>query len=845
MLPLLPTIQKLLRLAPNRSDRRKPILKYLRYVAVVLFILAILAVVIHFYRESIARGFANSALREHEITATELSIQTLGTDYVRLSHLVLEQDDGTRYEVSGLSFPLSFPSVRSETISIEQLVLTPAAAEATPAPLARLLQTFLQLPGSVPNTEITVSRFTMPDAPPVDNIVWRSVDQRQHLAFSIDSIDVTVDVDSVENGDHQVMVRAAVDGTTDALSLVLTMHRSDTQFSIDGMSRINLSRWLPMLKSIGFLSDDIVSLDAEIDSQVTIVLDDDVTRPVTANAHISLAGEMSTEYRAADNSGVRLRADISEPVRFSFEYPSLEWTAGVGQIDMLVGVNTIGDVTVRLSDLECRSGIQCAVRASLDTGPLELETMTLGNAKLSASLTIADGEATRVDISPEFVLALTGIESQSFSVASISATHFSGAQLTIDDGGWRGDIDHLELAFDSLTDRESLIASLPVTFNTLRIGDGGAAIDAEVSIPPHAASISWDSTGIVVPGIEGHVSLEDDRVAASIVLADNEGAVAARVDASHYLATGKGRITVRDAVLHFGQRKLSDHFLQWPHAWDIVSGAWTTDLKIDWKTGDARTEYDGTMVHHGRALAGNFNDNAFAGLHTRLTGNVDSAAGVTLLPSTIEVALLDVGVRLEKITANFALNVGQQAVRVQNLSMSGLGGQLVMDPFRFSIQDERNDINLRPQSIQLQFMADLAEFENIELSGSISGVLPVTIRDEVITITNGRLESDPPGGVIRYLPGNATEESAESDSEFDLVSRALTNFQFESLTSDVNYMKNGDLKVQMKLIGVNPDLDANQPIILNLSVENNIPQLLRSLRATRSIEEILQRKTGN
>ena len=110
-------MRKLLGLAPDRNDPRKLILKYLRYAAIVLIVLAILAAVIHFYRESIARGIANSALQEQGITATELSIQTLGTDYIRLSYLVLEQDDGTRYEVSGLSFPLSFPSVKPETIS--------------------------------------------------------------------------------------------------------------------------------------------------------------------------------------------------------------------------------------------------------------------------------------------------------------------------------------------------------------------------------------------------------------------------------------------------------------------------------------------------------------------------------------------------------------------------------------------------------------------------------------------------------------------------------------------------------------------------------------------------------
>ena len=212
---------------------------------------------------------------------------------------------------------------------------------------------------------------------------------------------------------------------------------------------------------------------------------------------------------------------------------------------------------------------------------------------------------------------------------------------------------------------------------------------------------------------------------------------------------------------------------------------------------------------------------------------------------SIDVALLDLGLPLERITADFALNIREQSMQVQNLSMSALGGQIVADPFRFDMREERNVIVLRPQSIQLQFMVDLVEFERIKLTGSISGVLPVVISSKTLTIAHGQLENDPPGGVIRYLPGIDTEDAEVSDSKLGLVSRALANFQFDSLTADVDYAENGDLILQMRLVGINPDMDDKQPVILNLGLENNIPQLLRSLQAIRSVEEILERRSAN
>jgi hypothetical protein len=46
----------------------------------------------------------------------------------------------------------------------------------------------------------------------------------------------------------------------------------------------------------------------------------------------------------------------------------------------------------------------------------------------------------------------------------------------------------------------------------------------------------------------------------------------------------------------------------------------------------------------------------------------------------------------------------------------------------------------------------------------------------------------------------------------------------------------------MQLTGRNPDMEGNRPIVLNLGVENNIPQMLKSLQAARAVEEILERR---
>ena len=200
----------------------------------------------------------------------------------------------------------------------------------------------------------------------------------------------------------------------------------------------------------------------------------------------------------------------------------------------------------------------------------------------------------------------------------------------------------------------------------------------------------------------------------------------------------------------------------------------------------------------------------------------------------------DIGLPLTDLRAQVAVDVGGQTVDVDGLTLSLLGGRLAADRFSFDPAASSNSLLLKPLSIQLPLMVALTEFDNIETRGSVSGEIPVTVQDGIITISSGRLENDPPGGVIRY----ASAAAGTSDSQLGVVINTLRNFEFDVLTSKVDYSRDGDLVLEMRLEGRNPDVDANQPVILNLNVENNVPQLLRSLQATRSIEDILERKAG-
>jgi hypothetical protein len=192
------------------------------------------------------------------------------------------------------------------------------------------------------------------------------------------------------------------------------------------------------------------------------------------------------------------------------------------------------------------------------------------------------------------------------------------------------------------------------------------------------------------------------------------------------------------------------------------------------------------------------------------------------------------------VTVDTTIDPSALRAAVHSAEADVLGGRVSADPFQYDPASDHLIVGVNLKSIQLPLILSMADFESIEIDGQVSGHIPVELKDDKLTISGGKISADQPGGSIRYQGGDGNMGNAS----LGVASAALSNFVFDSLTSNVAYDDVGNLVLAMRMEGTNPDLDPLQPVILNLNVENNIPQLLRSLQATRSIQEILERKAG-
>ncbi len=250
--------------------------------------------------------------------------------------------------------------------------------------------------------------------------------------------------------------------------------------------------------------------------------------------------------------------------------------------------------------------------------------------------------------------------------------------------------------------------------------------------------------------------LQDGDAAADLqtVGLQNDAAIKVR----HNLASTTGQATVEHGTVSFAKTSLSDRVSPWPGDRDIVAGAASFDFSVNWVEKKSRLAINAQASVDTTRLAGYYGDTAFTGVATQLRGRYQDGTGFSIDPSTVTAALVEIGVPVENLSADYALDLNALSIDVANLRMSAFGGVVTAEPFSFHTDRAINTVTLNTESLDLTELLSLKGFETVEVTGSVSARLPVTIEGDTVTIENGVLTGNPPGGVIRYRPAKPTRQ---------------------------------------------------------------------------------------
>ncbi len=269
---------------------------------------------------------------------------------------------------------------------------------------------------------------------------------------------------------------------------------------------------------------------------------------------------------------------------------------------------------------------------------------------------------------------------------------------------------------------------------------------------------------------------------------------------------------------------------------DILAGSVAAQAQLDiTRHGTGSLEGSGPIEIQLDGLGGFVGDTAIAGLSTRFRGEVDSnglrSDGLTAL----SIDSVDPGIPLKNVKTDIGLDLAAGRLQLAGISLDVFGGRVLSAGGELALHGSEGMLELQLERIDVERILALGAYEGVQASGLLSGTLPVRLGAEGISVAAGALHAETPGGSIRYAGGTGSGNAA-----VDFVNTTLNNYRYDVLDASVNYLPDGELALAIQMQGVNPDNNPEQRINLNLNISDNIPALLRSLQAGRSITEAVE-----
>jgi hypothetical protein len=303
---------------------------------------------------------------------------------------------------------------------------------------------------------------------------------------------------------------------------------------------------------------------------------------------------------------------------------------------------------------------------------------------------------------------------------------------------------------------------------------------------------------------------------------------AVRVDGERGELTGLVEHRIRNGLL-------ADWAPGWRPPFDATAGTVRARVELAWSPDGGAL---GTVTVGLEDVAGHYDEVLLRGVSGALELHAE-ADGWRLAPSRVRAQALDAGVSMTDVGAL----VGWQGDRlhVEGAAAQLLGGTVGAAPFTYDLATGDAAIAVRFEDVALAEVLAL-EGEHVTGTGTLQGEVPVTVSGHRPAVSLGRVRADAPGGVIRLAPALA---GGVGQPGLDFALRALQNFTYTELDADVDYTADGDLTLAVRLRGRNPDVEAGRPIHYNLTVQENVPVLLESLRLQRRVTEGVERRMRN
>jgi hypothetical protein len=355
---------------------------------------------------------------------------------------------------------------------------------------------------------------------------------------------------------------------------------------------------------------------------------------------------------------------------------------------------------------------------------------------------------------------------------------------------------------------------------------GGLSLDA------------YDNTGSILRA-EGDLSIVDEQLVTNFSNAAIFGADGFTVNLQHDLQHGNGILLAQQRNTILALQPLLHRFSA--TRTELQSGNWDSSLEMAWAQGRETSLSVLLTVEDLQFDAEGYKFDGGA-INISLDGwpNLSSSPAATLSWETI-----DVGFPMEDVSMafDFAISADTGEVRLhgKQLALRLFDGNAVSDDFAWDSVSKRGHLSLDLKQLSLNQILAL-EDEKLYSTGRLNGSVPIHINRGNLSIASGIVTAIDPGGFIRYEPNAAIQATMEDNAQMTVLVEALSDFNYHQLSSDLNYGEDGKMHAVVRLKGSNPSFQGGREVHFNLTLEENVATLLKSLRLGDDIVEQLDNR---
>lgn len=215
----------------------------------------------------------------------------------------------------------------------------------------------------------------------------------------------------------------------------------------------------------------------------------------------------------------------------------------------------------------------------------------------------------------------------------------------------------------------------------------------------------------------------------------------------------------------------------------------------------------------------------------------------SIKPGALAIDTIDVGLPIHNFSTKIRMKPSGKPlpeIILDNTRASILGGTVSNDYMQIDPQKPDLQTTIRLNNIQLADLLTLQQVKGLRVTGSVHGELPIHLDKAGLHVDTGRLANEKPGGIIKYNPSG--ENGLKNSPLTGYALKALEEFHYNLLSASADYNPDGTLMVKLHLEGKSPKLDTRRPVHLNITTEQNLLSLLKSLRYSASLTNEIDRE---